>query len=135
MRTILLWLFIIPLKIIIPPQEHKCDRGWMMIISEPTLYSSSPHQNYSTAISPMTMAIIQMRQPHDVEQPSPRKSNIHPRMFNPHPRMLNAKSPMTTIAMIPIVSMHLNLISSRLRRVLPVAFLADVPSLFVLSLS
>jgi len=65
----------------------------MMIISEPTLYSSSPHQNYSTAISPMIMAII------------------------------------------PIASMQLNLISSRLRRVLPVAFLADVPSLFVLSLS
>ena len=59
---------------------------------------------YITAITATKMAIIQMRQPHEVEQPSPRKSNIQPPIFSPHPRMLKANRPMMIIAMIPMIS-------------------------------
>ena len=59
---------------------------------------------YITAISATKMAIIQMRQPHDVEQPSPRKSNIHPPIFRPQPRRLKANRPRMIIAMIPTIS-------------------------------
>ena len=59
---------------------------------------------YKTAIKPITMAIIQMRQPHEVEQPSPRKSNIHPPIFKPQPRRLKANRPRMIIAMIPMIS-------------------------------
>ena len=59
---------------------------------------------YITAISATKMAIIQMRQPHEVEQPSPRKSNIQPPIFSPQPRMLKANRPMMIIAMIPTIS-------------------------------
>jgi len=57
-----------------------------------------------TAISATKMAIIQMRQTHEVEQPSPRKSNIQPPIFSPHPRMLKANRPMMIMAMIPMIS-------------------------------
>ena len=50
------------------------------------------------------MAITQMRQPHDVEQPSPRKSKIQPTIFSPQPRRLKAKGPIMMIAMIPRIS-------------------------------
>ena len=59
---------------------------------------------YKTAIKPITMAIIQMRQPHEVEQPSPRKSNIHPPIFKPQPRRLKIRKPMMIMAMIPMIS-------------------------------
>ncbi len=52
------------------------------------------------------MAITQMRQPHDVEQPSPRKSKIQPTIFSPQPRRLKAKSPIMMIAMIPRISIY-----------------------------
>lgn len=57
-----------------------------------------------TAIKPITMAIIQMRQPHEVEQPSPRKSKIHPPIFRPQPSMLKARRPRMMMAMIPTIS-------------------------------
>ena len=60
---------------------------------------------YITAISATKMAIIQMRQPHEVEQPSPRKSNIHPPIFKPQPRRLKIRRPMMMITMIPMISM------------------------------
>lgn len=53
---------------------------------------------------PMRMAKIQMRQPHDVEHPSPRKSTIHPKIFSPQPSKLKARSPTIMIAMIPRIS-------------------------------
>ena len=59
---------------------------------------------YKIAIKPITMAIIQMRQPHEVEQPSPRKSKIHPPIFKPQPRRLKANRPRMIIAMIPMIS-------------------------------
>lgn len=60
--------------------------------------------SYNTAIKPMMMAKIQMRQTHDVEQPSPRKSKIHPAIFSPQPRRLTTIRPRMVIAMIPIIS-------------------------------
>ena len=65
---------------------------------------SLPHP--ITAIRPMMMAMTQMRQPQDVEQPSPRKSKIHPPIFSPHPRRLKIRRPMMTIAIIPTISMR-----------------------------
>lgn len=53
---------------------------------------------------PMRMAKIQMRQPHDVEHPSPRKSTIHPKIFSPQPSKLKARIPTIMIAMMPRIS-------------------------------
>ena len=66
---------------------------------------------YKTAIRPITMAIIQMRQPQEVEQPSPRKSNIQPPIFKPQPRRLKANRPRMIIAMIPMISIYLSGVS------------------------
>ena len=58
----------------------------------------------------MMMAIIQMRQPHDVEQPSPRKSKTQPTIFSTQPSKLKAKSPTIMNAMIPKIAMTKHLI-------------------------
>lgn len=55
----------------------------------------------------MRIAKNQIRHPHDVEHPSPRKSTIHPKIFSPQPSKLNAKSPTIMIAMIPRISICL----------------------------
>lgn len=41
---------------------------------------------YSTATKHTTIAMTQMRQPQEVEHPSPRKSATHPRIFSTHPK-------------------------------------------------
>ena len=59
---------------------------------------------YIPATSATKMAIIHMRHPHEVQQPSPRKSNIHPPIFKPQPRRLKISRPMMMITMIPTIS-------------------------------
>ena len=66
--------------------------------------------DYSTASKPMMMAKIQMRQPHDVEQPSPMKSNIQPKTFITHPKALNANTMRTTTKITPTISIILSFI-------------------------
>ena len=56
------------------------------------------------------MAMIQMRQPHEVEHPWPKKSKITSKIFSPHPRMLNAKRPRMIMAMIPTISITISLV-------------------------
>lgn len=50
-----------------------------------------------------------MRQPHEVENPSPKNSKIHPRIFSNQPEKLKAKKKKTTSTIIPNPSIMPNL--------------------------